>query len=80
MVTPVGAQYADLVEQHLIEDLSERIRQGVLRPGQAIPSQAALAREYGVSRERVRKVIAKLGESGLVETVRGCGSFVRQGA
>jgi hypothetical protein len=67
----------DLSEQYILEYLLEQIRSGTLRPGQALPSQARLARDHGVSRERVRKAIAKLGEGGLVETVRGRGTFVR---
>ncbi len=79
-VSPAGSEHDDLVEQYLLEALLEQIHQGVLRPGEALPSQARLADDHGVSRERVRKVIAKLGEAGLVETVRGRGTFVRQAA
>ncbi|MGW0804847.1 GntR family transcriptional regulator [Nonomuraea sp. NPDC002799] len=58
------------------ESLAEQIRSGALPPRQALPSQARPARDYGVSRERGRKVI-QLPEAGMVETARGRGAFVR---
>ncbi len=72
-----GTDYSHLVEQHLIETLSAQIRDGELPAGRAIPSQSHLMREYGLSRDRVRKAITALQEAGLVEPVRGRGTFVR---
>ncbi|TMR22763.1 winged helix-turn-helix transcriptional regulator [Nonomuraea zeae] len=69
-------RYTDLVDQYVLEDLLARIHRGDLRPGQVIPSQERLMRDYGVSRARVRRAIEALRQSGLVESVPGRGTRV----
>ncbi|MFI2661259.1 GntR family transcriptional regulator [Micromonospora carbonacea] len=68
--TPVYVQLADL--------LRRRIESGELTPGSALPSEARLTQEHGVGREAVRMAIALLRSEGLVVTVRGHGSYVRE--
>ncbi|MFJ1708586.1 GntR family transcriptional regulator [Kitasatospora sp. NPDC088346] len=41
-----------------------------------IPSESELCTRFGVARETARRAVATLREQGLVETVRGRGSFV----
>jgi GntR family transcriptional regulator len=67
--TPVYVQLADLLRQ--------RIESGELAPGAALPSEARLTQEYGIGREAVRMSISLLRSEGLVVTVRGHGSYVR---
>ncbi|MCW3818054.1 winged helix-turn-helix domain-containing protein [Micromonospora sp. DR5-3] len=67
--TPVYVQLADL--------LREQIESGELAPGSALPSEARLTQEHGIGREAVRGAIALLRSEGLVNTVRGHGSYVR---
>ena len=43
--------------------------------GQALPSMAALASEYGVSRATVAKALRRLADDGLVEIVPQWGTF-----
>ncbi|MEV0585689.1 GntR family transcriptional regulator [Nonomuraea sp. NPDC050310] len=57
--------------------LGDLIRQGELRPGQQLPTEDALAREYGVHRLTARQAVLELRRTGLVETRHGAGSFVR---
>jgi GntR family transcriptional regulator len=66
--TPVYIQVAD--------ELREQIRSGKLPPGRRVPSESDLEQIYGVARGTARKAIAVLRDEGLVETVRGKGSFV----
>jgi DNA-binding FadR family transcriptional regulator len=60
----------------LVEGLGERIRDGRLRPGDKLPTEAAIRVEFGVSRTVVREAISKLQASGLVRTRHGVGTFV----
>lgn len=55
-----------------MNDLSE----GRYRPGDKLPTEAALAERFGVNRHTVRQGIASLVEQGLVRTRRGAGVFV----
>jgi DNA-binding FadR family transcriptional regulator len=70
-----------LDRQTLFEQLAAvietRIVSGELKPGHRMPSEGALATQYGVSRPVVREALAKLRERGLIETFNGSGTFVR---
>ncbi|MEH0845312.1 GntR family transcriptional regulator [Micromonospora sp. CPCC 205711] len=68
--TPVYVQLADILRQ--------QIESGELPPGSALPSEARMTQEHGVGREAVRMSISLLRSEGLVNTVRGHGSHVRQ--
>ena len=60
----------------LVDGLSERIRDGRLKPGDKLPTEAAIMADYSVSRTVVREALSKLQASGLVVTRHGVGSFV----
>lgn len=64
------------VYYQLAEDLQRQIETGVLKPGQMVPSESQLCIDYGISRTTVRRGLALLLESGLIETIRGIGNFV----
>jgi DNA-binding GntR family transcriptional regulator len=59
--------------------LRERIRSGEYPPGRKIPAIIELEEESGLSTMTVRRAIAVLAGEGLVHTVPGRGTFVRQG-
>lgn len=63
--------------RELAEVLRGRIRSGVYPPGARLPGEAQLAREHGVSRDRVRLALAVLRADGLVTTRQGGGTRVR---
>ena len=60
----------------LVEDLSLKIRDGALRPGDKLPTESEIMQAFGVSRTVVREAISKLQAAGLVETHHGVGTFV----
>ena len=60
----------------LVNSLGDRIRDGRLKPGDKLPTEAAIMGEFEVSRTVVREAISKLQASGLVETRHGIGTFV----
>lgn len=60
----------------LTADLRTRIVDGVIQPGEKLPSENTLIGEFGVSRTVVRAALTRLQAEGLVETERGRGSFV----
>lgn len=59
----------------LAADLRTRIVDGVIQPGEKLPSENTLIGEFGVSRTVVRAALTRLQAEGLVETERGRGSF-----
>ncbi|GLZ12140.1 hypothetical protein Acsp04_23750 [Actinomadura sp. NBRC 104425] len=64
------------IYQQIGKIIRHRIESGELRPGQPIPSEQALVKEFGVARETVRRAVAWLREQGIVHTVPQRGSFV----
>ena len=63
--------------EQLAAVIETRIVSGELKPGHRMPSEGALASQYGVSRPVVREALARLRERSLIETVNGSGTFVR---
>lgn len=58
--------------------LSTEIGAGHYRPGDKLPTEAALAARFGVNRHTVRHALATLADQGLVHARRGAGVFVAQ--
>jgi len=65
-----------LVDQAL-EQLRQRINDGVWSIGQRLPTEPELAAELGISRNTVREAMRVLAFSGLVEIRQGDGSYLR---
>jgi len=58
------------------QQLTEKISAGKIKPGDPIPTEAALCEIYGVSRMTARKAVDYLVRQGRVERFRGRGTFV----
>lgn len=59
------------------DTLRDRIDEGLWGPGQMLPTELQLAADFDVSRQTIRSGIGRLAEEGLVNRVRGKGTFVR---
>jgi GntR family transcriptional regulator of arabinose operon len=55
-----------------------RIYRGELRPGERIPSEHQLSRQFGVNRNQARRALLLLEVEGLIYRRQGSGSFVRE--
>lgn len=62
--------------QGVVEQISSSIRQGILKPGEKLPTESSMMAQHGVSRTVVREAISHLQASGLVQTRHGIGTFV----
>lgn len=63
--------------QELIDSLSNDIASGRYKPGQKLPSEAALVKKFQTSRITVGRAFRELQQKGLIERVAGSGSYVR---
>lgn len=59
----------------IADTLSSEIADGHYRPGDKLPTEAALAARFGVNRHTVRHAVASLAKTGTVYTRRGAGVF-----
>jgi GntR family transcriptional regulator len=64
------------VSQQIVLILEKRIREGLYKPGERIPSESELSSEFGVSRSSLRTALAKLESTGLLLIKHGEGTFV----
>ncbi|MES2946376.1 MAG: FadR/GntR family transcriptional regulator [Pseudomonadota bacterium] len=62
--------------QRVVDGVTARIDDGALKPGDRVPPEPELMREFGVSRTVVREAMSRLQASGRVETRHGIGTFV----
>ncbi|MGP3991871.1 FadR/GntR family transcriptional regulator [Streptomyces sp. 3N207] len=62
----------------IAERITANIANGSLKPGQQLPSEPELARQLQVGRTSLREALRKLSTLGVIEIVRGKGTFVRE--
>ena len=74
VIDPTGDR---AVYKQIADLLRAAIMSGELAPGAQLPSEQELVDEHGVARGTVRQAITLLRGEGLVDVVRGLGSFVR---
>ncbi|MEM9044758.1 MAG: FCD domain-containing protein [Pseudomonadota bacterium] len=73
---PFSKIAAEKISLAIIRQIEELILQGVLRPGDRLPSERDLAEKMDVSRPTLREALAELEEKGLVVARPGGGTFV----
>ena len=64
------------MQRHSFESVRRRIQAGDFQPGDRIPSDSELVREFGVSRPTVAKALQELARRGLVKRKTGSGTYV----
>lgn len=64
--------------QRLRDELARQIADNRWRPGEAIPTEAVLSSEYGLSVGTVRKAIDMLVAERILERQQGRGTFIRR--
>ncbi|QBD76874.1 FadR family transcriptional regulator [Ktedonosporobacter rubrisoli] len=79
--TPASASYRPLSSQRLhegvVQQIVAQIMSGGLVPGASLPSEAALAQQFGVSRTVIREAVRMLVSKGLVVVKHGSGMLVQ---
>ncbi|MNQ65261.1 HTH-type transcriptional regulator LutR [compost metagenome] len=63
--------------ESLVERFAQRMREGDLKRGEKLPTEAHIMAAEGVSRSVVREALSRMQVAGLVETRHGVGTFVR---
>lgn len=64
----------------LMTHFSDAITRGEYKPGDKLPSESTMCRDFGVSRTTVRQALQLLTQQDLIFSVHGRGSFVKMPA
>lgn len=75
MYRPVPARSAS---QQVADQIRELVDNGQIKPGDKLPSEQELARQFAVGRSSVREAIRSLVSLGILEVRHGYGTFVAQ--
>ncbi|AOT71006.1 GntR family transcriptional regulator [Geosporobacter ferrireducens] len=62
----------------IVEDIRNKVNNGDLEPGDDIPSETTLCKEYDTSRMTVRKGLAILANEGYIYSIPGKGYYVKK--
>lgn len=66
------------IYQQLMECIKKKIVEGELKVGDKIDSERSMSEKYGINRMTVRNALKHLEEEGILESVRGSGTYVRK--
>lgn len=68
------------VFEEVIDQFREQVRSGTLRPGDKLPAERELAKQFQVSRNAIREALRTLEVAGFIELQKGAkgGAFVRE--
>lgn len=64
--------------QRIINDITEQIDAGTLKPGDKLPSTRELAERYGVAPTTVRDAVGRLLDRGVLRGHQGVGVFIAE--
>ena len=65
-----------LLYEQVCEELVKRIKKGIYKGGDQLPTEKVLVEELGVSRNSLREAMKCLATAGLVTSTSGKGSFI----
>jgi DNA-binding GntR family transcriptional regulator len=74
----MAGQNASVLHQNVRQEIVRRVNAGEYAAGQVLPSAAALAEEFGVSSITVKRALRDLQPAGVLRSVPGLGTFVRE--
>ena len=66
------------IYEQIFEQIKAQILSGALRPGEALPSIRALAKDLKISVITTKRAYDELESAGLIDTVAGKGCFVAE--
>lgn len=69
---------ATSLSEAIAEQIGNQIASGNLKPGDHLPTESELIKQFGVGRSTVREALKSLAMAGLIETRRRGGTFVTE--
>lgn len=70
------SQFQNLKYLTIYREMQKKLQTGSFEPGDKLPTETVLAKQYGVSRPTVTRALNALKEEGLIYRITGSGSYV----
>lgn len=67
------------IYKQIVSQITESVENGIIKPGERLPTQRELSTELNIARGTIQKAFEKLENKGIIETIKGNGSFVSGG-
>ncbi|MGE5612817.1 MAG: GntR family transcriptional regulator [Bacillota bacterium] len=65
------------IYKQIAEQVREAVKQGVLKPGDKLPTERELSKSLGIARATVNKAYEELKRSNVIEAWQGSGSYIK---
>lgn len=75
---PISASTRESFWVQIAGEISTGISRGSYGPGDRLPSESALAQQFGVNRHTIRRSLASLCNQGLLRVTQGSGTYVEE--
>jgi GntR family transcriptional repressor for pyruvate dehydrogenase complex len=66
--------------KRVLDQIKNALLSGELKPGQRLPSEMELARQFGVGRSAIREAMKSLEALGVIDILHGNGTYITQAA
>lgn len=77
MTVKIDSSLKNSIYRQIVDQVERGARDGSLKAGEILPSMNAMAAEYGISRETVKKAYGVLVGKGIIESRHGKGFYVK---
>ncbi len=75
----IDKNFSISIYNQIVNQIVEVINNGTLKPGEKLPTQRELSAGLNISRGTIQKAYEELEKKGIVEILKGSGSFVSKG-
>ncbi len=64
------------IYKQIVEQILRQVKQGILRPGDRLPTERELAEQLQIARGTVKKAYKELADNNIIEVIQGSGSYI----
>ena len=72
----ITLQGAGPLYRQIVEQVLQQIKDGILKPGDRLPTERELASQLQVARGTIQKAYRELSDNNIIEVIQGSGSYV----
>lgn len=62
--------------KQIVEQILRQVKEGILKPGDRLPTERELAEQLQIARGTVKKAYKELADNNIIEVIQGSGSYI----